>query len=487
MNAGAIQFPGGNTLGDYMVTGIYGHAGPIFSFALLVGAVSACGSTAIRSDGGTGGGGPGGNIAPDGGAGGSDGGGSGGLGGAGGRPEGCVDIVVSPGLMEDPRWSINPLSGGVWRTSSGLHVAWKAYVATPGDGGMLVSRPWLFVSTFDAVSGGLRRLRRYDLFPFDVTSDSGDVHSVGGADSEIFAASMRSWDTNMQPRNQTLFLGRLDDDASRSEVDLGWSAGANTVRHIGWDGEAFAVHASGTSTPAEIVARVSPAGQLILPSARYGSAGLDYRISTNAQSGMTYLLNLSLDSLLSGHDRSGQPLPWAATSAFKVIIPGINEGGGSAFNPGLAADSSGGAWLMWSQDYNTGMIGVAAHVTQDSQVDRWFRTNSPDMSTGVNRTPAPAVIARGPSRALIAEKIGQRVYIHEYDDPVVSPPRLILDNHYFDNTAATTLAIGFMNAFDWQDETWLSFSEQRTNVATVLHVVKVHGGCKYSPATKPAQ
>lgn len=169
------------------------------------------------------------------------------------------------------------------------------------------------------------------------------------------------------------------------------------------------------------------------------------------------------------------------------MIAGINEGGGSAFNPGLAADITGGAWVAWSQSYNADVISVGAHLNLEGQMDRWFKLTSSDTSPTVNRTPAPAVIARNGSDAFIAEKNGQRIHVHEYRNETALPPHLLFDNPCFNGTSETFVGIGFMNAFAWQDETWLSFSEAGLSPGTVLRVVRVDGKCMYSPATRPAQ
>ncbi|MEQ9318459.1 MAG: hypothetical protein RIF41_04840, partial [Polyangiaceae bacterium] len=85
--------------------------------ALLFLGVAACGSG--RGAAGTAG--PGGGVS---GAGGGEAGG-----GAGGMPDGCVDIYVSPALLDEPeRWQEHgrALQSGVWIQQGTVQVAWQA-------------------------------------------------------------------------------------------------------------------------------------------------------------------------------------------------------------------------------------------------------------------------------------------------------------------------------------------------------------------------
>jgi hypothetical protein len=404
---------------------------------------------------------------------------------------GCVDIVVKPEVFGDPpdAWGITPLNGSVWRTVSGLHVAWKTSLAVRTDAGV-VSHPWLFVATFDPTTGATRKLRRYDILPDNATLNDSNIRAVSGSTSDVFAASFRSFDVaNAQPRNQTLLLGRLDDETIRLQVDLGWKSDAEDVPDIGWDGEAFAVHARVSSTNEIFVARVSPAGQLVLPPTKYGSTGspggtpLGYRMSTDPISGMSYLLDVpGVGRFLSGHDRSGQAVPWAATRPMNILIPELNVIDESlSTQGGLATDGAGGVWTTWNQQQaSREIVRIAAHLNSAGKVDSSLVLRAPDTSSTVNREPAPAVVAESSSEVWIAERVHQQIYLYEIDGMTAPDPKLVFQNPYFDGSSSTFLSIRDMSGVGWRDERWIAFTEQ----SNVMHIIKLSGSCSYLPATK---
>ncbi len=445
---------------------------------LVILALVGCGTVKESAEGGSGGSASGGNSGggtPDGGA-----------GVGGGLGVGCVEIVLQSGLAENPRWGLYPLRGGVWRTEGGLHVGWLAGVAVPGDGSV-VSRLWIYVATFDPTTGARKHLRRYDVFPSDVTFESGNgnIRGISGSDGETFAASLRSYDiATSTPRNQTLFLGSLVDDSFQRQVDLGWKSDQEDAPDISWDGGAYAVHAKNNATGEISVARVSATGDLLLPASVYGSTpspAVAYSMSTNPVSGVSYLFDTpGVGRFLSGHDRSGRMLPWAAARPLDL---GSETGSSS---PGVAAEPQGGAWVTWNQGDATGVVHIAAHVTNAGQVDKRFELRTPDVSGSVIRTPT-AVLSESNSRVWLALWALQGTYLYEVEGMTVISPRLVFQNQYFDGTSDTALRVGEMGAVSWQHERWLWFTETFTGstIGTVLHVVKVQGDCKYGAAYKP--
>jgi len=76
-------------------------------------------------------------------------------GGHGAAGVACVDIIVASDLVADPPLSPYPLSGGVWRTGSGLHVAWKPDVGGPDD------HLLLYLATYNAAISDRQRVRHY--------------------------------------------------------------------------------------------------------------------------------------------------------------------------------------------------------------------------------------------------------------------------------------------------------------------------------------
>jgi len=433
---------------------------------LLVPIIGACTGPSPKTDAGPD------AIVGSGSVGGGEKGGPGGSSGSGaaqgGHGANCTEIVVTTSLTDQPAWGFYPVRGGVWRTDGALNIAWKAEVAD-GSSGKL----WLYVASYDPGSGMRTKLRRYDVFPPGVTFALGDIQAISGSDSDVFVASLRSWDTTNQPRQQTLFIGRLDDDIAQTQVDLGWKSGVYDVTDIGWDGEAFAVHVRYNGVGDVLVTRVSKSGAVTLPPTKYGvtpSAGKDYRLATNPVSGMSYLFDAPAGNrFVSAHDRRGAPVPWALNGPLDVTIPGFADAGDTAARPGVDVDSAGGAWIAWMK-YSAGgeTLRATAHVLVSGDVDRFF---SLSRSSGLI---SPAVGAISPSHVWIADTDGRSLMVGEYQDGTVTPLRDILIAPPATD-AGRVWVPGNFSAVDWKDERWFAFTE----TSDLLHVVKLAEGCSY--------
>jgi hypothetical protein len=304
-------------------------------------------------------------------------------------------------------------------------------------------RPWLFVATFDADSGLRRTLRRYDVLPSG-TSNNSNIRGFSGSTGEAFAAS-----TRMVGQNQVLVVGRLDDDARPVDVSLGLEYDPYDVPDIGWDGEAFAVHARRNTMGEVAVVRVAPDGQVVLPATRFGATpspggeALGYRMSTNSVSGMSYLFDASaLARLLSGHDRSGQSVSWAASGPLDVLVPGQD----------IAAPTS--------------LPGVGA-------VDRSRVVTESGGRVG------PAIIALSDTHAWVARADGHSITTYEWEGAGATIERQLVDSSFLPNSA-NIWDTRDLYAFQWQGERWLSFSEPG-----LLRVVKVVEPCTYQAVAKP--
>jgi len=403
-------------------------------------------------------------------------------------------MIVSPVAFGESLgdWYVTPLNGGVARTESGLHVGFKSYIPTDTS---YVYRPWLFVATFEPTTGDLQKLRRYDPLPAGVVDDNGNIKAFAVSNGEVFATNLISWDEDDVPRNQTLFIGHLDDDTVQWEVDLGWSSAQYEVTDIGWDGEAFAVHSCLNSTGDVFVARVSPEGEVLLPLTKYGDAysgggrPLGYRMSTNAESGMSYVFDTpGFGRGLGGHDRSGRSVVWAPDVSMDLVIPELNiSADRDATDQGLSAEPGGGVWTAWSQgDVNGNDQQVVAHVTVDGEIDQAVVYATYDSSIEGVWRPA-GVTSRSSRDVWVADVLSREIRSYSIVDAVVSPPHALVQDIFYDGERATLLDVSDTKAFDWQDERWLWFSESRPNVFPVIHVVKVIGDCQYLPATRPAQ
>ncbi len=441
------------------------------------------GGTPIGGQSGQAGGGAGGTA--QGGSGGNAEAGTAGFGVAG-LAEGCLSVVVSLETIEfDESFGVTALNGGVWRTESGLHVGWRAPQLMPDDS----SRPRVLVATFDPVDGSQTDILEYDVLPANARSNNSNYQGMCGTDTELFATSMRSWDEESNPRNQSLLIGRLDDEAYRLEVDLGWPSGEYDVTDIGWDGEAFAVHSRNNGTGEIFVARVSPEGEVLLPLTKYGGTAspggtpLGYHMSTDPVSGMSYLFDTpSTGRFLSGHDRGGAPPSWADGAPLNVLIPEllIGEGKGAA-NGNLSTDSEGGAWLTWYQDapglqrYEN----VAAHVTAAGQVDQTVKF-------GLATQLSPAIIAVSPTEALVAPEELGTMTLYRIEGSTVTSSQILMQDWDDYDIEEGRLDLRVQTGFAWRDEHWMWFTESRIDLSPVIHILKVKDGCRYVPATVPA-
>jgi hypothetical protein len=359
----------------------------------------------------------------------------------------------------------------VWRTDDSLNIAWKAGVRRGSS-----NHIWLYLASYDPGTGVRTKMRRYDVFPAGVTIDLGDIQAIGGSDSDVFAASLRSWDSSSQPRNQTLFIGRLGDEAAQMQVDLGWKSGVYDVTDVGWDGEAFAVHLKYNGGGDVLVTRVDKAGTVILPPTKFGvtpSAGNEYRLATNARSGMSYLFDApSSNRFLGAHDRSGASPSWAQTGPLDVIVPGFADVDETAAHPGIDVDDDGGAWIAWMKYTSAGKtVRAAAHVLKSGNVDQAF------VFPRASGARSPAVSAISPSHVWIADTDGLSLMIGEYQDGTVSDLRDILVAPATTDTGPRWTPEN-LAAVTWKNERWFVFTE----TSDLLHVVKVSGGCTYQSA-----
>jgi hypothetical protein len=200
-------------------------------------------------------------------------GGAGAGGSDGGASSSCVEMVVTPDSLTGESTGISTFRGGGWQTESGVHLAWQAYVSIEGADQYHV-RQKLYIGTFAPADGSLVKLQKYDPLPEDVISvggsSRGNLTAVSGTNTELFAVATASGTEDLEPRNQSLFIGKLDDDSVWIEVDIGFPMGVYDTTDMGWDGEAFVVNSRANSTGEIFVTRVSPQGEVLLPLTTYG-------------------------------------------------------------------------------------------------------------------------------------------------------------------------------------------------------------------------
>lgn len=300
------------------------------------------------SPGGGGTGGSGG-VAGSGGhaAAGGEGGASGG--GGGGLPEWCVDIHADHRVLPDvanwwPYASELPRHP-FWRSDLGLHASW---VQNPAD----QSRAYLVVATFEPEAGVPLHSRLYQPYPASVSYGSALMEDVAGAQDGSFAALIGYPDSN-DPYGyvERVVLGNVAEQAPLTVWIPPWPASEAALIHVGWDGEAFAVHALSQSSSWMRLVRLAPDGTVVTPAVEFGTVTSVWEgyfaAETDPQSGTSWLVSSASGGLwLSGHLRDGQPLPGTEAQGGALVAGQGLEPGGSGHYPAIGLDSE-EALLAW--------------------------------------------------------------------------------------------------------------------------------------------
>lgn len=409
-----------------------------------------------------------------------------GAGGSAGAPTGCVDIVVGPGALSNPgNWfhAPGPLPGGLFRTASGVHLAWIAYRYYPSSSVekfLENTVPWLVTSTFAPESGASVGHSERPVFPDKVTTVQGGLFSFAGRSDDAFALGYAY--TQNGERKERVLLGRMgDSDASSLIVPVsGDPLLIATQTAAAWDGEAFALHAYGAPPQFTLhVARVDDQGNVLLPFTQYGRTDhvgygeTGHKTSTSADSGRTYVFDSDIDNLLGGHSRDGTPLPGTGPIGGGKQVEAVGFPTTSSHMPAVAADGT-GAWVGWQQK-NTGPTVVDVVLQRldldGAPVGQGIKIFGPPLSELSRWT----LLSRGPGEVWILGATANRVYAAPVQGGVVGSPIVVVDS-------ASTFDVRNMTAFDYQDETWLAFSEQHLDYAGVLRVVRVKPGCVYPGA-----
>lgn len=311
---------------------------------------SSAGGASGSSSGGTGGSGGSGGGNNGGGGGGSAGGA--GDAGTGGSPGSCVDIRVTGAIL--PADAANPwrTDAGppigltldrdhVWRDSLGVHVAWNAaHVDGTAE---------LVVSSFDPATGGT-----IDNRLFRTGGRKGFwAAGAGPNDSAGLAVHLAAGDGGFQ--DGLIILSPNDPTPEKLFVLPAWPAPVSSVASVGWDGEAFAVHAFGTDNT-QYVTRIKADGTVLLPPKAFGVAAgypAEAHYATDSVSGLSVAIT-GTDRLpwLTGHLRDGTPTPDSTKPLSVVLAPqGSPDAGvfGGQLHSAVCAVQNGAA-VAWSHD-----------------------------------------------------------------------------------------------------------------------------------------
>jgi hypothetical protein len=190
----------------------------------------------------------------------------------------------------------------LWRDEHGLHFAWNPGIIEGGDGLRLV------LTTIDPATEEVSHRFFPKFFMGGVARSPSGVLCLGGQLVE----------------GSTVTTGALliDQNDPNVEIFLPIYSSDQRAVHVGWDGEAFAVHFWG-STALE-VARVSEAGQLIMQPAVFGAAAgalPDLRLSTDSVSGVSFAVSGEFVKVpwIAAHTREGKPVPGTEATGGKIL------------------------------------------------------------------------------------------------------------------------------------------------------------------------
>ena len=274
-----------------------------------------------------------------------------------GPPEGCVDIIVDATALDDPsRWYRDPREmprHPFWVDERGVHVAWLASI----DDGPVIDGPYfLVVSSFDRATGETVKSRVYDVYPADLPW-AGIWDAAGSPDGSFAVVIGHADDSVVDGYVQLVVLGDLDHDEPRAVPLSPWNILDAEIFHVGFDGEAFAVHAVRGSSV--WLVRLGADGTEVTPPTEVGSIASIWEDSaafhTDAETGRTWMATgLSGGLWLSGHERDGTLLEGTEANGGVLITaqgqPPTGEAGGV---PGLATKGT-EAVLAWQSFFNPG-------------------------------------------------------------------------------------------------------------------------------------
>jgi hypothetical protein len=401
---------------------------------------------------------------------------------------GCVDILVAEGFLPDPFIGPPQALPGWLHVYNGevllSTIAFEPFATFPEQTGPPhydIGRIWLAVSAFGGDDGALVGHDLYDLFPEDITQKEAAIGAIGRNGAQ-FAVAHTSPLGDVSPK---IAVGELHQAQLVATVELPLAPNVypGVVTHVGWDGEAYAVHRYGQPDQFTLqVGRVDSQGTVVLPITEYGitaNGGLGpfvHKTATDPVSGITYVFDAPYDALVSGHARDGTPLPGTASGA-KVI-----QAIGAAPLPGvraMLAAAPDGAWVGW-QRLDEAAAGGTSFVVQ--RLD----TNGDPVGQAAVLPAAPlddpqpflhslALLPLGGDKVWIAASSRYRIYGFEYDGATLSEPTLVLDGPLDIDASLYALDARDMVAQESDGERWLGFSEN----AGALRVLKIKPGCVY--------
>ena len=395
-------------------------------------------------------------------------------------PEGCVDIQINGTMLDGPiTWYHRPYVAqeSFWRDERGLHAAW--FVEEEHG-----SPVHLIVSSFDAETGKALQHRSYEPFPSHLTFVDIGIQWAAAASDGTFAVLVGYHDyLDPEMYLAKIVFGSLDDPTVFSIVPSPWSADEGGTFHLGWDGQAFAVHASSSSGPEMLLARLSWNGKDVtteFPSTPAGQMGVifedDSAFRTDAASGTTWSVFAGgKGTWVNAHRRDGEPLPGAPQGQPVLVEPKSPTAskwgfGGDYVSVGPANEQ---AMLAWSNDNG--------EVTYLQRVGEDFAPLGDVIEAPYLRR--KIVARRGDGWWLAGIRNRRVIDAFELDDSSVRSSITLVSNT---NDQMAFDARRFATAA-WGDEFWFAFrdgsdcftDEEHPEDDCSYRIVRVKEGCSY--------
>jgi hypothetical protein len=399
-------------------------------------------------------------------------------------PDGCARVVaVLPPDDDAHGWrAIENLPGGVWRSSAGLHLAFAGSYKTEHPQGLPYDfiRQMIVVETFDAETAELLDLRLFDVFPAHLSHDNQQAHGVAAAPDGRFLLSYGWYDPETKTAPQRAVIADVADPDVYVEVDL--LEGAETeplLSQAGWDGEAFVIHAYDSQVYSM---RVSLEGEVVQPFKPFGSGmgvgfgELAHQVSTNPTSGVSFVMS---SRRIAAHGRDGEPLAWMPAEGFKQLS--FRESAGSVPRARAAADDMGGAWLLWTEDLVESLGGphaAVAYVGPDGEPEVYHEFI---LESGFPpRFYAPLAHRDGSASLAVGDE--KELFVRTLEDGELGPSVLQFDGS---NAPVRSGGLFALTGLEWQDEVWLSFFENRSDITHPRQALRVSPGCVYDALPGP--
>ncbi len=271
-------------------------------------------------------------------------------------PEGCIDIVTGgDGLPEGwDRYPGRMARRPFWRDERGIHHAWISAEA----GGSPVH---VVVSTYDPETAELVTHAVYDGYPPDYTSFYANIYDAAGAPDGSFAVLVsHPGDWEVEPLMRVV-LGHVEVPGELTEWVPPWPEIEVFPIDLGWDGEAFAVHAVMQGEPKLRLIRLAPDGSVVTPDTEVGtftSTGeIRSAFHTDPETGTSWVLSSYKPGvLLTGHLRDGSPIPGIGPTGSEVITAnGLPLDSVASGWPAIASDGTRAlaAWQWYGTIYKT--------------------------------------------------------------------------------------------------------------------------------------